>query len=216
MGGVNGRRLRGERARAEVLAHSAWIASKDGLEGLSIGRVAIEAGVSKANVQVLFGSRETLQFATLEKAVELYHSSVIFPAMNENTPLKKLLALIEGWFKFVESRTLPGGCFINSVSSEYRARPGRIRDRIIEHRVATRERYRKLILEAKAAGELPPDLDADQLVFDLVANEAVANMAALLDDNEEFRRARATSLGRIKAGVPPPTSTQGRRRNMRC
>jgi AcrR family transcriptional regulator len=216
MGGVNGRRLRGERARAEVLAHSAWIASKDGLEGLSIGRVAIEAGVSKANVQALFGSRETLQFATLEKAVELYHSSVIFPAMNENTPLKKLLALIEGWFKFVESRTLPGGCFINSVSSEYRARPGRIRDRIIEHRVATRERYRKLILEAKAAGELSPDLDADQLVFHLVANEAVANMAALLDDNEEFRRARATSLGRIKAGVPPPTSTQGRRRNMRC
>lgn len=215
MVGVNGRRLRGERARAEVLAHSAWIASKDGLEGLSIGRVAAEAGVSKANVQVLFGSREVLQFATLEKAVELYHSTVIFPAMNEKTPLTKLLALIEGWFNFVEKRTLPGGCFINSVSSEFRARPGRIRDRIIEHRVATRDRYRRLILEAKAAGELTHDLDADQLVFDLVANEAVANMAALLDDDEEFHRARATSLGRIRTNMSP-SSTQERRKTARC
>lgn len=215
MVGVNGRRLRGERARAEILAHSAWIASKDGLEGLSIGRVATEAGVSKANVQVLFGNRESLQFATLEKAVELYHSTVIFPAMNEKTPLTKLLALIDGWFNFVGKRTLPGGCFINSVSSEYRTRPGRIRDRIIEHRVATRERYRKLIVEAKAAGELSHDLDADQLVFDLVANEAVANMASLLDDNEEFQRARTTSLGRIRSRISP-SSTQGPRRTVRC
>jgi len=215
MAAVNGRRLRGERARAEVLAHSAWIASKDGLEGLSLGRVAAEAGVSKANVQVLFGNRESLQFATLEKAVELYHATVTFPAMNEKTPLKKLIALIEGWFNFVEKRTLPGGCFINSVSNEYRARPGRIRDRIIEHRVATRDRYRRLIVEAKVAGELNDDLDADQLVFDLVANEAVANMSALLGDNGEFQRARATSLGRIKACMPL-SSTKERRKTARC
>lgn len=215
MVGVNGRRLRGERARAEVLAHSAWIASKDGLEGLSIGRVASEAGVSKANVQVLFGNRESLQFATLEKAVELFHSKVIFPAMNEKTPLAKLLALIDGWFSFVKNRTLPGGCFINSVSNEYRARPGRIRDRIIEHRVATRDRYRKLIVEARATGELKNDLDADQLVFDLVANEAVANVAALLDDQDEFGRARETSLDRIRAGMSMP-STSKRPRTARC
>lgn len=215
MVGVNGRRLRGERARAEVLAHSAWIASKDGLEGLSIGRVATETGVSKANVQVLFGTRESLQFATLEKAVELYHSTVIFPAMNEKTPLTKLIALIEGWFNFVENRTMPGGCFINSVSNEYRARPGRIRDRIMEHRVATRDRYRRLIVEAKTAGELSRDLDADQLVFDLVANEAVANIASLLDDDEEFQRARRTSLGRITASIPS-ASTAGQRKTKRC
>jgi AcrR family transcriptional regulator len=61
MVGVNGRRLRGERARAQILTHSAWIASKNGLEGLSIGLVAAEAGVGKANVQVLFRDKESLQ-----------------------------------------------------------------------------------------------------------------------------------------------------------
>ena len=215
MAEINGRRLRGERAKAHILAHSAWIASRDGLEGISIGRVAAEAGVGKGNIQILFGDKETLQFATLEKAVDLYQTTVIFPAMSRKTPLTRLLAIIEGWFDFVEKRTMPGGCFLNAVSSEYRARPGRIQDRIMEHRVATRDRYRKLIIEAKAAGELKGDLDADQLVFDLVANEAVANVAALLDDIEEFQRARATSLGRIRANIPF-SPTQRRRRTARC
>ena len=200
---TNGRRLRGERARAEILTRSARIASIDGLEGLSIGRVAAEAGVGKGNIQVLFGDKESLQLATLEKAVELFQATVIFPAMNKKSPLAKLLALIEGWFDFVEKRTLPGGCFINAVSSEYRARPGRIHDRVVEHRVATRDRYRRLIADAKAAGELRADLDVEQLVFDLVASEAVANVAALMADNDEFERARSTSLGRIRESMPP-------------
>ncbi|HEX6566553.1 MAG TPA: TetR/AcrR family transcriptional regulator [Chthoniobacterales bacterium] len=207
---TNGRRLRGERARAEILTRSARIASIDGLEGLSIGRVAAEAGVGKGNIQVLFGDKESLQLATLEKAVELFQATVIFPAMNKKSPLAKLLALIEGWFDFVEKRTLPGGCFINAVSSEYRARPGRIHDRVVEHRVATRDRYRRLITDAKAAGELRADLDVEQLVFDLVASEAVANVAALMEDNDEFKRARSTSLERIRESMPP-TLPKGKR-----
>ncbi|MBV9878815.1 MAG: TetR/AcrR family transcriptional regulator [Verrucomicrobia bacterium] len=199
---TNGRRLRGERARAEILTRSARIASIDGLEGLSIGRVAAEAGVGKGNIQVLFGDKESLQLATLEKAVELFQATVIFPAMNKKSPLAKLLGLIEGWFDFVEKRTLPGGCFINAVSSEYRARPGRIHDRVVEHRVATRDRYRRLITDAKAAGELRADLDVEQLVFDLVASEAAANVAALMEDNDEFKRARSTSLERIRGRMP--------------
>jgi AcrR family transcriptional regulator len=216
---TNGRRLRGERARAEILIRSARIASIDGLEGLSIGRVAAEAGVGKGNIQVLFGDKESLQLATLEKAVDLFQSTVIFPAMNKKTPLAKLLALIEGWFDFVEKRILPGGCFINAVSSEYRARPGRIHDRVVEHRVATRDRYRRLITEAKSAGELRADLDVEQLVFDLVASEAVANVAALMEDNDEFQRARSTSLGRIKESMPAALlkakRPQGRRRSLK-
>jgi AcrR family transcriptional regulator len=197
---------------------SARIASIDGLEGLSIGRVAAEAGVAKGNIQVLFGDKESLQLATLEKAVELFHSTVTFPAMNRKTALAKLLALVEGWFDFVEKRTLPGGCFVNAVSSEYRARQGRIHDRIVEHRVATRDRYRKLVTEAKSAGELRADLDVEQLVFDLVASEAVANVAALMEENDEFERARSTSLGRIKESLPPLLKAkrpQGRRRSVK-
>jgi AcrR family transcriptional regulator len=211
---INGRRLRGDRARAQILAHSAWIASRDGLQGLTFGRIAAQAKVGKANIQVLFGDKETLQFATLEKAVDLYQTAVIFPAMSKKTPLARLLAVVEGWFDFVEKRTMPGGCFLNAVSSEYRARPGRIRDRVMEHRVATRDLYRKLMTEAKLAGELRADVDVDQMVFDLVASEAVANVAALLEDSREFERARSTSLDRIRAGMTVP-GPKSRRRHAR-
>jgi AcrR family transcriptional regulator len=198
---TDGRRLRGDRARAQILAHARTISSTEGLEGLSIGRVAAEAGVGKGNIQVLFGDKEALQLATLESAVELYRTSVIVPAMGQPSPLKQLLALVDGWFRFVEQRTLPGGCFINAVSSEYRTRPGRIRDRINEHRAATRERFRSLIRKAVEAGELRPDVETDQLVFELVAYQAVANVAALMNDKDEFGRAWRMSLDRIHMGI---------------
>jgi AcrR family transcriptional regulator len=196
---MDGRRLRGEKARARVLARSTVIASTDGLEGLTIGRVAVDAGISKSNITVLFGDKEALQLATLERAVEMFDEAVVQPALRKPTPLARLRALTELWFAFVEKRTLPGGCFITAVSSEYRTRPGRIRDRINEHRASGRARMRKLIREAKACGQIRTDADEAQLVFDLFAYQAAANVAALMGDEEQFERARRTTRKRIRS-----------------
>jgi AcrR family transcriptional regulator len=192
------RRQRGERARAQVLEHSTAIASTEGLEGLSIGRVAAEAGIGKGNIQVLFGDKEALQLATLESAVALYHRNVVDRAMQELTPAARLEALVDGWFGFVEMRILPGGCFINAVSSEYRARPGRVRDRINEHRKEIRSRFTDLIHASQKADELRADLDVEQMVFELVAYQAAANVASLMGDSDEFSRARASSIDRVR------------------
>jgi AcrR family transcriptional regulator len=191
------RRLRGDKARALILEHSTAIASTEGLEGLSIGRVATEAGVGKGNIQVLFGDKESLQLATLENAISLYHRLIVAPAMELPTAAARLEAIVGGWFGFVEQRVLPGGCFINAVSSEYRARPGRIRDQINVHRAATRKRFATLIRMAQENGEFRADLDVEQMVFELVAFQAAANVAALMGDDEEFARARASSLRRV-------------------
>jgi hypothetical protein len=85
----------------------------------------------------------------------------------------------------------------------------------MEHRIASRDRYRKLITEAKTAAELCADLDVEQLVFDLVASEAVANVAALLDDTPEFERARSTSLNRIRDAITAGVPQRGRRKRSR-
>lgn len=198
MMGVDRRRLRGERARASILEHAIAIASTDGLEGLSIGRVATDAGVAKGNIQVLFGDKESLQLATIENAVELYQRVVLDPAMALATPAVRLEALVAAWFDFVEKRVLPGGCFLNAISSEYRARPGRIRDRVNEHRAAIRDRFATLLRLGQEAGEFRKELDIDQLVFELVAFQAAANVAALMGDTDEFTLARSASLNRIR------------------
>ncbi|MDI6934629.1 TetR/AcrR family transcriptional regulator [Serratia sp. Se-PFBMAAmG] len=193
----DGRRQRGDRARAQIVSHALAISSAEGLEGLSIGRIAREAGVGKGNIQVLFGDKEALQLATLEMAVQLYQREVISPALEQPSPLQRLLSLVNGWFHFVEQRTLPGGCFINAVSSEYRARPGLIRDRINHYREASRDRFRNLIREAIDSGELRSEVNISLMVFNLCAFQSIANIAALMDDIEEFDLARRTSLDLI-------------------
>ena len=85
MNETDGRRQRGERARAQVLEHATAIASTDGLEGLTIGRVATDAGVGKGNIQVLFGDKETLQLATLDAGVVHYRATVVEPAPNSTS-----------------------------------------------------------------------------------------------------------------------------------
>ena len=187
----DGRRLRGERARARVLDEAVKLLSVEGLGGLTFGQVAERAEVGKSNLQVLFGDKENLQLAALAHAIGLYQTQVIEPAMRKRTPLARLRALMNGWFDFVETRQLPGGCVITAVSSEYRARPGPLRDAIQQYREAGRERLYGLIREAKAQGQIAADADEAKLVMELLAYQAFANVAASMDDHAEFGRAKA-------------------------
>jgi AcrR family transcriptional regulator len=197
------RRARGDRARAQILECSAALASIEGLDGLSLGRIAQAAGVGKGNIQVLFGDKEALQLATLDRAMELFRVAVVEPALKELTPVGQLRALVEGWFSFVEKRTLPGGCFINAVSSEYRGKAGRVRDRIVEYRAAGRARFCTLVSDAKNMGAIRPDVDAEELAFLLISFQASANVSAFLGDRDQFERARRASQASIDAVLQP-------------
>ncbi|CAJ0800532.1 hypothetical protein LMG7141_03836 [Ralstonia condita] len=201
MNETDGRRLRGERARAQVLEHAAAIASTDGLEGLTIGRVAADAGVGKGNIQVLFGDKENLQLATLDAGVVHYLTSVVEPAMALESPLARLRALTDGWFDYVASGQSPGGCFVCAASYEYRARPGVLQDRVRAHREGVRRRFREVIAASLAAGELRADLDVDQLVFEIESFRSNANVAFLMGDMAVFERARRSTRARIDAAI---------------
>lgn len=187
---LDGRRLRGERARARVLDEAVKLLSVEGLGGLTFGQVAEKAETGKSNLQVLFGDKENLQLAALAHAIALYHVQVVEPAMRKRTPLARLRALMNGWFDFVETRQLPGGCVITAVSSEYRARPGPLRDAIQQYRQAVRTRLYGLIRDAKAQDQITAETDEPKLVMDLLAYQAFANVAALMDDKAEFGRAK--------------------------
>ena len=212
MNETDGRRLRGDKARTSILAQSIRLASTEGLEGVTIGRLATAAGVGKANITVLFGNKEELQLATLERAAEAYESAVVSPSQCHSTPLEKLKALVEGWFHFIENKTLPGGCFMSAIASEYRARPGRIQDWINEYRAGTRSLFRRLIVEAKDAGELLATVDEDQMAFELFAAQGFANAAELLGNHNEFERSRDGSLRAINSAMTAKAKRQASRK----
>ncbi|MGO4838589.1 TetR/AcrR family transcriptional regulator, partial [Rhizobiaceae sp. 2RAB30] len=161
--------------------------------------MAADAGVAKGNIQVLFGDRESLQLATIENGVALYAETVVGPAMTRSTAFERLTALIEGWYAFVEERTLPGGCLVHALSSEYRTRPGEIRDRVEHHRTEARCQIVDLLNEAMVAGELTSSTDVELLAFELISHQASANVAALMGEAEQFELARRASRQRLQA-----------------
>src|SRR5213595_2257018 len=126
------RRADGERSRRTILDAAAKLATIDGLEGLSIGRLAAHIGMSKSGLYAHFGSKEELQLATIETASEIFSADVVAPAEQAPTPLAKIEALCEQFLFHVERRVFPGGCFFASAAAEFDTHPGAVKERIAD------------------------------------------------------------------------------------
>jgi AcrR family transcriptional regulator len=198
---TDGRILRGEATRRAILRHAADIASVEGLEGLSIGRLATELGVSKSGVFAHFGSKEELQLATIAAAREIYVDTIVTPAREDSGPgLARLRSLWEHWLDYAERRIFPGGCFFIQTVAEFDSRPGRIRDALREARTDWMALIERSIVKAQQLGELDPHLNAAQLAFELDAyGRAAASDAALYEDQAAIARARTALRDRLDA-----------------
>ncbi|MGA8744288.1 MAG: TetR/AcrR family transcriptional regulator [Solirubrobacterales bacterium] len=189
---TDGRRARGMRSRAAVLERSVQVASKDGLEGLTIGGLAADLEVHKSSVFALFGSKQELQLATLAAARGILIDLVIAPALSRQEGLSRLFALGEAWCEYFESDVFAGGCFLCAASTEMDGRPGPVRDAVAAVMVEWIAVLRANILAAVAAGELAPDLDPGAMAFRLNALGMAANwQRQLLKDPSGIEHARA-------------------------
>jgi AcrR family transcriptional regulator len=190
-------RAPGERSRRHVLERAARLATIEGLSGLSIGRLAEEAGMPKSSVYVLFGSKEELQLATIDAARVSFIAEVIEPALSRTPPgRERLLALCEGFLDYVARRVFPGGCFFVATSAELGGRSGRVHDRV----AAYQQQWRGLLAETAREAELTPGTDPDQLAFELGALLAGTNIVSVLhDDDGVIERARRALRQRLSA-----------------
>jgi AcrR family transcriptional regulator len=197
---IDGRRARGDLRRASALAKALEIAAVDGLEGISFGRLASAAGMPKSTLQALFKDREVLQLETLRHGADLFEAEVAGAIRAETGSFQRLVALLEAWFDVVQRKTLPGGCLVTASEPEFRARPGALREMIELHRARWRETLRSYVKAAATDGSLNQDVDADDLVFELMALQSAANVAASKDCSEDIVRARR-SVRRVLASL---------------
>jgi AcrR family transcriptional regulator len=201
---TDGRVVRGERTRRVILEQAMDLASVDGLDGLSIGRLATDLNVSKSGVITHFGSKEELQLATVTAAVDVFTEHVVRPALKARAGVRRLWRLCELWLDY-ERGIFPGGCFFANVAAEFDARPGRVRDAIAQTQRDFRTLFERLIGDAVTAGDLPADVDAPQLTFELKALGTSANSEFLLyDEPAAYRRARRAMLERLRALATDP------------
>ncbi len=173
----------GERSRDAILDAAAELATVEGLDGLSLARLAEVTGMSKSGVFGLFGSKEELQLATIDKARHVFITEVIGPALEAPPGRDRLLRLCVGYLDHVERRVFPGGCFFASVASEVSSRPGPVRDRVADEQ----KQWTGLLTEnaerAVEAGQLPTDTDPEQLTLELSTMLTGADIAYLLHED---------------------------------
>ncbi|MFD8542483.1 TetR/AcrR family transcriptional regulator [Streptomyces sp. NPDC059649] len=163
-------RAEARRTRERIVERGIALASVEGLEGLTIGRLATDLKMSKAGVLGHFGTKEALQLATLQGAAAAFSRLVWAPVAHEKPGLPRLRAACETWIAYLETGRdiFPGGCFFTVASTEFDARGGLVRDAVVRLLRAWRHRLTAEVRTAVAAGDLPMDTDPDQVVYELV------------------------------------------------
>lgn len=200
---VDGRRARGDASRRSVLSRATHLASVEGLDGLTIGRLAESSGHSKSSIATLFGSKQSLQLATIAAAREVFIATIVAPVRNEPRGVLRLAALLRCSLDYSRDRVFTGGCFFAATSADIDSKPGPVRDAVVAAQadwygyIAAQVRY------AIEAGELTADADAEGIAFELIALDEHANNRSLLLGGEEVYglAARAMRQRLIAAGA---------------
>jgi AcrR family transcriptional regulator len=192
--------MKGERTRHSILDRAVDLASLEGLQGLTIGRLADELKMSKSGLFAHFGSKEDLQLAAIDAASQRYIDEIFSSAIREPRGYPRLVAICEAWLSYIRRGVFPGGCFFAAASFEFDSRPGPVQDRIrrlMDDWIGALERA---IGMARDEGHLRQDVDPAQLAFELNSLFFGANFSYYLrHDEQAIEKARRAVHARLEA-----------------
>jgi len=195
----DGRRLRGERTRKAIVSHAARVASLDGLEAVSLQRLAADLGISKSGLFASFGSKEELQLATVAEAARIFTDEVIRPGLRKPAGAGRVKALSDAFLSYLRRGVFPGGCFFEAAAAEFDSRPGSVREAILTNGRYWTASLARAIRSAQDVGEIAPAVDADQLAWELGTLLAGANKSLLSEGEVGLRRAKRAIADRLDA-----------------
>jgi AcrR family transcriptional regulator len=194
---------KGQRTRRAILDRAAALVTEEGLEPLSIGRLAEATDMSKSGLFAHFGSKEELQLATVDHAAAVFVDEVIAPAREAPKGIARVWALCDHMIGYSERQVFPGGCFFAKTSFEFNNRPGPVRDRIRDNLRSWHSYVEHAVEQAQELGELDPTSDAREVGFQLDALAQAANAQyQLFGDAHVFESARRAIRERLESLRP--------------
>lgn len=177
---VDGRRARGDASRRAILKQATQLASVEGLDGVTIGTLALATGRGKSSIATLFGDKEGLQLATIEAAAEIYRRTVVEPARALPRGVRRVAGLLRASLDYSCSRVFTGGCFFMAVMSDLDSKHGAAADAVREWMRTWSGYVEHQLRVAVESGELDGDIDTERLAFELLALNETANSRSLL------------------------------------
>ncbi|AYF98042.1 TetR/AcrR family transcriptional regulator [Protaetiibacter intestinalis] len=197
---TDGRRARGDASRRAILARAADLASVEGLDGVTIGRLAEASGHGKSSIATLFGSKEALQLATVAAAAEVFQARVVDPARELPRGVARIARLLRGQLDYSRERVFPGGCFFAATAADLDSKPGPVGDAVRDWMRTWHGYLESQLRFAIEAGELAAGTDAESLAFELFALTDAANARSLLTgDDRPYALAASAVRARLRA-----------------
>lgn len=196
-------RTKAELTQASIIDAALAMAQAGGLEDLTIGTVAAQAGLSKSGVFSRVGSREALQVAALKEYERRFAEQVVVPSLREPRGLPRLRALWRRWLEWGYSGLGSKGCLVISAAVEYDDRPGAIREAVLAGLAELRKQLIRMVRQAMDEGHLADASDPEQVAFELYGIVlAMHNETRLFHDGRGYARADA-AFQRLLAGLVP-------------
>lgn len=200
---------KGELTRRAILEVAIDIASAEGLEGLTIGRLARELGKSKSGLFAHFGSKAQLQLAAVDAAAAVFLDEVVHPALGAHRGLARLWAYCDCWLTHVERKVFRGGCFFAAAGAEFDSRPGAVRDRIADMSTRWLGILAGEVRLAQELGDLAAAAEPAQVAFEVHGFLLSANWEReLLGRADAFARARMALHARLLALATSPAGRE--------
>lgn len=156
---------KGEDTRSTILKAGLDMASRLGLEAVTIGALAKDTRMSKSGLFGHFKSKEKLQIEILNHAGRIFSDNVVVPALSVESGTKRIRALVDNWIDW--SARLTGGCIFVSASVEFTDRPGKVRDCLLKQQEDWIESLKRLARSAIRVGDFKKEIDCAQFAFDL-------------------------------------------------
>lgn len=194
---------KGEQTRQEIVERALALAGEVGLEGVSLGVLAAGMNLSKSGLFAHFKSKEALQLAVLQRAIDHFIEQVVLPVLKERRGEPRVRALFDRHLGWIQGRERQGSCFFMALTQEYDDRPGPVRDLLVQ---SQRDWYDTIARAARTAveeGHFRADLDIEQFAYEWVGISMVYQQVhKLLENPQAEARARASFVGLLARSRP--------------
>lgn len=197
---------KGELTRQAILERAVCLATRIGLDALSIGRLADDLGMSKSGLFAHFRAKETLQVQVLQHGAAAFVEHVVRPALNAPRGEPRVRALFDRWLLWARERPGRGGCLFVGAATELDDKPGPARDELVKQQRDWLDFIAGAVRIAISEGDFKPQVDPLQIAHELHGIMlGYYHAARLLKDpaaETRARRALETVLASARATAP--------------
>jgi AcrR family transcriptional regulator len=202
--------------RVRILDQGLALMSQSGLEGVTLGVLANQVGMSKSGLFAHFRSKEEVQISLLEHTADVGAAHIIAPSMNKPEGLPRLKALVKNWFGWAPRAGLPGGCPVAAGLFEFDDVESPVRNKILEMEAEWRGLLTRTVTEARSLGHVRSDLDIAQFVWELCGIYLSHHVAQrFLKSPDADRRGQIAFEALLARAAPAPRAKKSKHKPLK-